>query len=89
MIDVLLREPVLPARARCETRLGTGFGLRAPGFWGCFRAGLVLGESVAGRKTGLIGSTAGGCASLYGRGVDPEGVGVHLVPLPVRYRGTP
>ena len=43
--------------------------------------------SFAGRRTGLSGSISGGSGMKYALGVDPVGVGVHLVPRPVVKNG--
>jgi hypothetical protein len=74
---------VLLARVRRDARVGAAFGFWTAGFPGCFSVALAAADIFADWRTGLRGSTAGGLASVFGRGVDPDGVGVHLVPLPV------
>jgi hypothetical protein len=81
---------VLPALVRCAPRLGVFAGLDCSDFWVCFLLAFFEVSGVFfGRKMGLIGSISGAFIAMFVLGVDPEGFGVHLVPLPVIARKAP
>jgi hypothetical protein len=60
----------------------SGFRVRFPSFFDA--SGVCFG-----RRIGLIGSITGAVIAMFDLGVDPIGLGVHLVPLPVMGRKAP
>ena len=73
----MTEDAVLPALARCVPRLG-GFGVfLGSTFWVLFFRTKGWGAE----SMGLIGSTEGDSRGFIAPGVDPDGVGVHLVLL--------
>jgi hypothetical protein len=86
----MTEEAVLPALVRCEPRLGVLTVFGCSDFWVCFFPGFFEVSGVCfGRRIGLIGSITGAAIAMFDLGVEPVGLGVHLVPLPVMGRKAP